>query len=291
MFRLSYTKNGIEFTKIYNDIKTMNDVLIGIINDLDIENKVMEWAERASFNDIFKCSEKNITIKCFSETSVLKCFKPYIDKLMIEAGIGIDYNSYSSDCSIIWSVDIGRSTLEYSETSNLWTFYPIGSDGNQLIPEIKSKDTERFKELFTEIIQLLKRKYPFEHLMRLFEIAKKLKSKEAASLSYSYIGERNGSLVFNFNFNYGVSYMTNMRGKGLQFVVYNDYKELLFNITSASDEDFIEKVLMLLRIINESNRLVELRIKETMSDMLQKDTKENFISYQEEEKRTAFLKT
>ena len=267
MFRITYTNYGDTATEISDDIRTMQDILINIVDDEAVETEAITWASNASFGDIYKNKKKALKIECYSEKELQKEIETFINSLCSKAGVGVKCIR-CTDKEFIYRLELGTSLVIYDVKTDEFEIKSLGSDGRELYPSFTSSDKKQFTEIFLRNTMLIKKRHEYENVMVLKGIANKL-TKELGIRNH-YIGEDNGSLTFDFN--YGVSYMNNNGGKGLFFAINDRLGKEICTISSPGTDDFISKVIKAFKRIKDSEKIIDKAIKDCMNDLMQKDT-------------------
>lgn len=266
MFRITYTESGDIFSEISDDIRTMHDILINIVNDEVVETEAITWASNASFGDIYKNKKKALKIECYSEKELQKEVEKFVNSLCNKAGVGVKCIR-CTDKDYIYRLELGTSLVVYDVKTGKFEIQSLGSDGRELYPAFSSSDKKQFTDTFLRNTMLIKKRHEYENVMVLRGIANRL-TKELG-IRNNYIGEDNGSLTFDFN--YGVSYMTNNGGKGLFFAINDRLGKEICTISSPGTDDFINKVIVAFKRIKDSEKIIEKAIKDCMNDLMQKD--------------------
>lgn len=107
MFRLTYQKYGIPLVSYFDDIKSLGQALINIVDNEKEENTAMEWCGNATFGDSIVRKKYRYKIECFSEEALRKnieinILKPIKDEIR---DIDFEYIGWDND-AMTWDIDL-----------------------------------------------------------------------------------------------------------------------------------------------------------------------------------------
>ena len=169
--------------------------------------------------------------------------KTKIDKIV--SSISKDSGAYmqywgEDENKFIYDISIGRSSITFNYKTGEFTIYMCHSNYDEMYKPYKSKDAKEFIVEAKKLIENAIKEYKYDNRFYLEDIANKI--EKATGMSWNYIGEDNNSLTLDFDYN--ISYMKNLGGKGLQFTLAIDKEaKNVINIVENDETKFVKRVI------------------------------------------------
>ena len=115
MFKLTYKQYGTQLVIYFDDIKSIGQALINIVNDEKEENAAMKWCGNAHIGDSIVRQKYKYKIECFSKEALKKyiensVLKPIKDRIY---DIGFEFIGWDND-ALIWDIDLKANTKNIS---------------------------------------------------------------------------------------------------------------------------------------------------------------------------------
>lgn len=246
MFRIKYNDRGVNKVEDnIQDIRTLYDILIGILNDEKKEEVIGQWCSNAHWGD--SITLYGITVDCYRESDTKNSAidkNAVITKISNTVNLPIKFNKTIGHVEV-WNIGLGISFIAYDNISNNWKLEIRRSDEQLAWHIIAETSANIFMPKAIRALIEIKNKYKFEQHEVLQKIADKI--TERTGVKNEFIGEDNGSLTWDFDF--GVSYMKNNGGKGLYFACNDSKGREIFDLLDCSAKTFIDIV---------SNNLIQL---------------------------------
>lgn len=274
MFRIKYKERGIDRVENnIDDIRTLYDILIGILNDEKKEEEIGKWCSNAQWGD--SITLHGITVECYKEgTSVKKARdSEIVNKIANSAGVPCKFIGLIDNRNM-WDFELGLVSLWHDIVSGQWTLSPMRSNGVYACKPIIEMSTNMLMPKAIKVLAVMKEKYIYEIHNILHTVANKISEK--TGISNEWVGEENGSLVIKFHS--GQSYMHNMHGEGLRFV-YKDSngKEIFSYSTKHGARTFIKEVAERISKVqgNKKATTVSIKQKSIKNEDILKEVRDN----------------
>lgn len=240
MFRIKYNDHGVNRVEDnIQDIRTLYDILIGILNDEKKEEFLGQWCSNAHWGDTITLY--GVTIDCYRESDTTNSNfdkNTVITKISNTVNLPINFNKMLGHVEV-WNIGLGISVITYDNISNNWKLEIRRSNEQLAWPIIAETSANMFMPKAIKALTEIKNKYKFEQHELLQKIANRITEK--TGIQNDFIGEDNGSLTWDFGF--GTSFMKNCAGNALYFACNDNNGKEIFDIKiSGSPYKFVDEV-------------------------------------------------
>lgn len=160
MFKLTYKQYGTQLVSYFDDIKSIGQALINIVNDEKEENAAMKWCGNAHIGDSIVRQKYKYKIECFSEEALKKyiedsVLKPIKDRIY---DIGFEFIGWDND-ALTWDIDLKADIKDISffKFHDNYGYYLCinedkGSEGCEELASVSDKNKEKFIKRATDTI-------------------------------------------------------------------------------------------------------------------------------------------
>lgn len=270
MFRICNKRGQFINRTIKNDCKDVkNHIYCETKNEKEAE-EAYEWCSNACFGQSFK--RDSYTIECFNETKVKDGYQSIADALTARTDVQNMYVGVR-DNELIWKFMFMEGVMYFNMASAILGFRMyVDRDSSEEFKLTTKSDVKNFLNKITTEINKLKPKYKFEDKKLLQSIADEITNK--TGVTHNFAGYDNGSLTWDFDF--GVSYMTNREGKELYFAVNDSEGRELFDILTRNKQEFISSVVKKLKeVCGNKSKINKKTVNKTTNKPANKVVKQN----------------
>lgn len=149
MFKLTYRPKHDRdhaVTEYFDDIKSLGQALINIVNNEKEENSAMDWCERANWGDKVVRQQFGYKIECFNEEELKNNIEETVVKPICKHfNIGYSFTGWDND-AMTWDLDADLSWIKFHD--NYGYYFVMNKDnypnGNTEIFSTTNKDKNKF---------------------------------------------------------------------------------------------------------------------------------------------------
>lgn len=150
-YRPKYDKNHAT-TEYFDDIKSIGQALINIVNNEKEENSAMDWCERAKFGDKVVRQQFGYKIECFSEEALKKEVQTIADEISKQCSVDNSFVGWDND-ALTWDFDLGVTYMKYHD--NYGYYMVINQYEGSIAKEVWSFTSKDKKKFIEECIKTL----------------------------------------------------------------------------------------------------------------------------------------
>lgn len=148
MFRLTYRDphdrdhSRIEY---FDDIKSLGQALINIVDNEKEENSAMDWCSRAHWGDKVVRQQFGYKIECFNEEKLKADIQAVADEISKHCGVANSFVGWDND-ALTWDFNLGTTYMKFHDQYGYhMSIEDYNKDGsNKHIGEFTSKDKQQF---------------------------------------------------------------------------------------------------------------------------------------------------
>lgn len=160
MFKLTYKQYGTQLVSYFDDIKSIGQALINIVNDEKEENAAMKWCGNAKFGDSIVRQKYKYKLECFNEEALRKYIENSVLKSIKDRVYDMDFEFQGWDNdSLTWDIDLKANIKDISFIKfhdnygyNLCINVDKGDNDYEELASVTDKNKARFIERATSFI-------------------------------------------------------------------------------------------------------------------------------------------
>ena len=140
MFKLTYRIDGDKNTSLveyFDDIKSLGQALIHLVNNEKEEQSAMNWCGRAHWGDKVVRYQFGYKIECFNETELKNSVEAVVKEICSRLGITYNFVGWDND-ALTWDIGVGTSWIKFNDNY-----------GYYIVINKEAHDTHELTEMFS----------------------------------------------------------------------------------------------------------------------------------------------